>query len=191
MQSSEPLDLPIYQNTGNSRPFPKKGTYTARTPEAFGAESFGASKAGYLTVNVSPTIVGGEYDGYQCRNTKVSAKTWTDKQTGAATSQLGRYLKACGVDEKISGSPQEQADAAERTANTLVQIDIDWYAQDRAHGFELKGMENFPKDANGNPTRFVPLDGEGGRPKVMDPITGLPVTVRAFIEVVRFRPLAQ
>lgn len=188
LQTTEPLDLPMYASAKPSKPFPKAGRYTARTPEAFPPESFGESKAGFLTVDVSPTIVGGEYDGYKIPYTKVSAKTWKNKD-GVTESQLGRYLKACGVNEVVEGEPQKQADAAEATANQLVAIDVDWLARHNATRYELKGMKNFPIGADGQPTRFVALDGKDGRPEVKDPISGEPVTIRAFLEVVRFSPL--
>ena len=185
LQSTEPLDLPIYQSARASRPFPKAGRYLARVRESFPPEAFSESKAGFLVVDVAPTIVGGEYDGYTINFTKLSAKTWKSRE-GISESQLGRYLKACGSNAVVGGSPQEQADAAEATANQLITIDVDWIAQSRANNFELKGMKNFPVGADGAPTRFVPLDGTNGRPLVKDPITQEPLTVRAYLEVTRF-----
>ena len=190
LQNTEPLDLPLYSSAKASKPFPKAGRYTARTPDSFPAESFGESKAGFLTVDVSPTIVGGEHDGYKITYTRVSAKTWKNRD-GVSESQLGRYLKACGNNTQVSGSPQEQADAAEATANQLITIDVDWLARYGSSNFELKGMKNFPSDGNGGFTRFVKLDGKDGRPDVKDPITGEPVTIRAFLEVVRFSEATQ
>lgn len=189
LQSTEPLDLPLYQNRGTAKPFPPAGVYTARTRESFPPESFGESKAGYLTVDVSPTIVGGEYDNYTINFTKVSAKTWKNRD-GVTESQLGRYLKATGVDDVIGGSPQEQADAAEASANKLITIGVDWIARHKETNYELKGMTKFPV-VDGKPTRFVQLDGKDGRPEVKDPITGLPLTIRAFLEVTRFSQLTQ
>lgn len=185
LKSTEPLDLPMYQSAKANRPFPKADRYTARTPEAFPIERFGESKAGFLTVDVSPTIVGGDYDGYTINFTTVSAKTWRDRD-GVMTSQLGRYLKACGINDTIGGLPQEQADAVERTANTLVSIEADWIAKYKPLNYELKGMKNFPSDGNGGYSRFVKLDGTSGRPNVIDPVTQEPLTIRAFLEVTRF-----
>ena len=190
LQSTEPLDLPVYQSARASRPFPKAGRYTARVRENFPAEAFGESKAGYLTVSVDPTIVGGEYDGYCVNFTKLSAKTWKNRE-GLSESQLGRYLKACGSNAVVGGTPQEQADAAETTANQLITIDVDWIAQSRANNFELKGMKNFPLGEDGQPTRFLKLDGTSGRPLVKDPITMEPLTVRAYLEVTRFSVAVQ
>jgi len=185
LQSSEPLDLPLYAASKAMKPFPKAGRYTARVPEAFPAESFGESQAGFLTVDVSPTIVGGDHDGYKINYTKVSAKSWKNK-AGVNESQLGRYLKACKLEETLDGSPQAQADAAERTANTLVDIDVDWVARYRPVNFELRGMTRFPSDGNGGYSRIVKLDGLNGRPTVIDPITLEPIEIRAFLEVTRF-----
>ena len=185
LQSTEPLDLPKYQSASPARPFPAAGRYMARTPESFGSEAFTASSTGNLLVDVSPTIVGGEHDGYKITFTKVSAKTWTDQKSGKATSQLGRYLKACGLNEEIPGDPQAQANAAERTANTLVQIDVDWYAQNRDAGFRVKGMKSFPLNPDGTYNRNIPVTKSDGTP-YLDPITGEQATARAFLEVTRF-----
>lgn len=189
LKTTEPLDLPMFKTRTASKPFPPAGQYTARTPEAFPLESFGESQAGFMTVDVSPTIVGGEHDGYRIPFTRVSVKTWKNKE-GLEESQFGRYLKACGINELVSGNPQEQANIAERTANQLVTITVDWYAKYRPAGFELKGMAKFPLGADGKPSRFVTLDGKDGRPKVLDPITNEPLTIRAFLEVLRFSPAA-
>lgn len=186
LKSTEPLDLPMYQTARASKPFPKAGRYMARVRESFPPEAFGESKAGYLTVDVAPTITGGDYDGYRIPYTNLSAKTWTNKD-GVIESQIGRFLKACGVNETVDGEPQKQADALESTANLLITIDVDWIAKSFADHFELKGMKNFPlKD--GQPSRFVTLDGSNGTPEVKDPVTGEYKTVRAFLEVVRFGP---
>lgn len=190
LKSTAPLDLPIYQSARPSKPFPKAGRYTARTPENFPPESFGESKAGFLTADVSPTIVGGEYDGYKIPYTRVSAKTWTNRD-GVDESQLGRYLKAAGVNEVVSGEPQDQADAVATTANQLITIDVDWVARYGPSNWELKGMKNFPHQADGTPNRFVSLDGKDGRPNIMDPITKEAQTVRAFLEVTRFSSAVQ
>jgi hypothetical protein len=186
LQSTEPLDLPIYKPQGTAKPFPVAGRYTARVRDSFPAEAFGASKTGYLTVKVDPTIIGGPYDGYTLRNTSLSAKTWTDRDTGKPVSQIGRFLKACGINQEVGGSPQQTADAVEQTANTIIQVDIDWLINSREHNFTLKGMKNFPVNEDGSHSRFVTLDGTNGRPSVTDPSTGKPVTLRAFLEVTRF-----
>jgi hypothetical protein len=185
LQSTEPLDLPIYDSTRKAKPFPRKGYYTARTPESFPAESFGKSAAGFLTVDVSPTLVGGEYDGYKINFTKVSTKTWTNKD-GKPESQFGRYLRATGHVGEVPTDPQALADLAETTANTLVNIGVDWIARSRPHGFELKGMENFPSDGNGGYLRRVPVTQNGE--VVKDPITGEPLMATAFLEVFRWSP---
>lgn len=185
LKSTEPLDLPVYRAAGSAKPFPKAGRYTARVRESFPAEAFGESKAGYLTVDVAPTLLGGDNDGYQIRFVTLSAKTWIDKFTQAATSQIGRFLKACGQNDAVGGSPQETADAVERTANSIILIDVDWIARYGPTRYELKGMTNFPV-VDGVPSRFVQLNGENGRPKVSDPVTGEPLTIRAFLEVTRF-----
>lgn len=188
LQTTEPLDLAVYNGTRQAKPFPPKGRYTARTPESFPAEAFGKSNTGFLTIDVSPTIVGGEYDGFKLNFTKVSTKTWTNKD-GKAESQFGRYLVACGITGDVPTSPQEQADLVERTANTLISIDVDWYARNRVAGFQVKGMENFPTKEDGSHSRRVEVKTADGK-AVLDPVTGEPVVAFAYLEVVRFAPAA-
>ena len=189
LQTSDPLDLPLYVTTTQRVwPFPKAGSYIARTPEEFPASSFSAANSGFLLVDVSPTLVGGEYDGYRVNFTKVSAKTWKNKD-GITESQVGRYLKACGINDVIDGNPQAQADLIATTANTLIEVDLDWVL--RKHGYELRGMKNFPLGPDGQPSRFVSFDGKDGRPDVKDPNSGLALVVRAYVEVIRFRQIAQ
>lgn len=183
LQSSEPVEVPTY-SPSTAKPFPPAGRYTARVRESFPAEAFGASKAGYLTIKVDPVIVGGEYDGYVLKNTSLSTKPWEDRQTGKATSQFARFLSACGVEGKVGGSPQEQADAAERTASTLIQIDVDWEARNRDANFEVKGMKNFPKNPDGTHSRSVVVLDSDGTPQRDG--NGEPVTARAFAVVTRF-----
>lgn len=190
LMSTEPLDLPMYSSAKPSKPFPKAGRYQARTPESFPAESFTESKAHFMVVDVSPTIVGGDFDNYRIPYTRVSAKTWKNRD-GITESQLGRYLKACGFNDVIEGEPQKQADAAEQTANKLVTIDVDWIARYGPLNYELKGMKNFPLAADGTFSRQVSLDGTNGRPDVKDPINGEPLSIRAFLEVTRFSEALQ
>jgi hypothetical protein len=88
-------------------------------------------------------------------------------------SQLGDYLKACGVTGRVSGNPQELADAAEQTAGQVYEAVLDWrlYAKGaNADGTDLiiDGMENFPKDEQGNYVPFInhpTMTNEDGSPK--------------------------
>jgi hypothetical protein len=147
LNASEPLDLPLYKDAKEFS-LPKKGVYTVRAPESFPPTTFGASKSGFLTAAVDPTIVGPSNEGFTVRFTRVSAKSWKDK-SGVTISQLGRYLRATGLRDTVEGNPQAQADAVERTANVTYKIKGDWRAYNTATGFTLEGMEKFPSDGNG------------------------------------------
>jgi hypothetical protein len=175
---AEPIDLPQYKQSQEFR-LPKKGRYIVRAPESFAPTTFGATKAGYLSAQVDPVIVGPSNEGFTCRYTKVSAKSWTDQRTGATTSQLGRYLKACGLNSTIGATAQEQADAVEQTAGAMYQIVGDWKAYNKNTGFEVKGMENFPSDGNGGHQQWIEDPTERDE-------NGEPVRLRANFVVVRF-----
>ena len=182
LTSAEPLDLDIYADAKESFQLPKKGRYVVRAPESFDGTAFGASKAGFLKATVDPTIVGPTNEGFQLRYTSVSAKPF---QRGKVTvSQLGDYLRACALRGTVPGDPQGMADAVERTAGLTYQVDLDWRAYNKNTGFAVNGMDNFPKDANGEPLPYVIDEGD------IDPDTQEPRRLRANVQVTRYVPAA-
>ena len=152
---NEPLNLDDYATVGgggNSK-FPRKGQYTLRAADAFPQEAFGTSKAGALTVQIDPTIVGPTNEGKTLKFTRISAKTYQRK--GKSVSKVGDYLKACGVSGNLNNA-QAIADAVETTAGEIFEAGIDWRAYGKeADGtvVELEGMENFPTREDGS---FIP-----------------------------------
>jgi len=178
LNSSEPLDLDKYVDAKGGGGIPPAGEYVVRAPDAFPAEAFGKTRNGDLSAQVDPTIVGPAHEGYTLRFTKVSAKFFPRKDSMA--SQLGDYLRACGVRGTIPGSPQAQADAVEATAGRTYKVYADWRARNRNTGFEVKGMKNFTPDGNGGYLPYVTDPGD------VDPETGEPRRLRANLEVVRF-----
>ena len=152
LQTTEPLDLPQYKQTQEFR-LPRKGRYILRSPESFPATAFGATREGYLSAQIDPTIVGPTNEGFKVRFTYLSAKQY--RQSGQMVSQIGLYLKACGINSRVEGTPQEQADAIEKTAGSTFRADLDWVAENRATGFKLRGMENFPKLESGDYQSWV------------------------------------
>lgn len=172
----EPIDLDTYQDAREAAPLPVKGRYTVRAPESFPATAFGATKAGALSVQVDPTIVGPTNEGYTIRFTKVSAKVF--RRSGVPASQAGDYLRACGLRGKLS-DPQAIADAVEQTANRTYEVEVDWRAYNKNTQFSIEGMERFPSDGNG-----------GHLPWIDDPVDkdqdGNPVRLRANLSVTRF-----
>jgi len=129
---------------------PSAGIYTLRAPDSFPPSAFSRTqKTGALSIQIDPTIVGPEHEGFLIKFVKVSGTLY--KRDGKMVSQIGDYLRACGVDRTLSDE-QEQADAVESTANTTYNAYVDWKVFNRTTGFSLEGMKRFPlkKDAKGN-----------------------------------------
>ena len=183
LQSSEPLDAETYAPVSSGFQLPRAGRYTVRAPESIPDSAFGASKAGFLTAQVDPTIVGPSNEGFQLRYIKVSAKTYDRGNDGKKASQMGDYLLACGQ-TTIPGEPQQLADAVQATAGRTYEVVIDWRAHNQATGLTVKGMKNFPKDKDGNPQPFVEDKQD------IDPTTGEPRRIWARLEVQKFIPAA-
>lgn len=183
LNPAEPLDFDIYKDAQDTPPLPKAGRYTVRAPESFPTEAFGATKAGFLSAQIDPTIVGPQHEGYTLRFTKISAKPF--KRGGVTVSQVGDYLRATGRRERVGGSPQEIADAIEQTANLSYEVDVDWRVYEKGTGYVLEGMSNFPSDGNGGHLSTIPS------PTVKDPVTGEPQMLRANLFVKRFIAASQ
>lgn len=176
LNSSEPLDLDTYAAAREGGSFPRKGRYILRAPDTFEG-AFGQTKAGYLSAEVSPTIVGPTAEGTKLRFVKVSAKPFARGKS--MVSQMGDYLKACRVSGTVSGDPQALADAVAATAGCTYEAVVDWRVYDKLTGEQIEGMENFPKDEQGNPQPWV-LSSE------TDPETGEKKRLRANLFISRF-----
>jgi hypothetical protein len=171
LQPSEDLNLDTYAVTsgGSGKTFPPKGRYTLRVRENFPNEAFGATKAGALSVAIDPTIVGPVGEGRQLKFTRLSAKTF--KRGNSEASQLGDFLKACGITGVVPGDPQKLADLAESTANRTFEADLDWEAYAKnpdGSVVDVKGMQNFPKRDDGSYQPYLLSDhetDEQGQPK--------------------------
>jgi hypothetical protein len=177
LNAAEPLDMEIYPDAAAPTPLPTAGRYTVRAPETFPSEAFGSTKAGFLSAQVDPTIVGPDHEGYTIRFTKVSAKPF--KRRGVTVSQLGDYLRATGKKGLIPSDPQSQADAVAETTNSLYQIDLDWRVYEKTTGWQLEGMKNFPSDGNGGHVPLIPSPTEKNE-------DGTPAMLRANAFVTRF-----
>ena len=167
LNPSEPVDLSSYTGqraSGTFRPLPTPGRYTVRAPQ-FDDNSFSVSKAGALLTDVAPTIVGGEYDGYQIRFASVSAKTFkrTEKVNGeevqVIASGVADYLKALGRTETVPTEPADIANLIASTANQTYDIETDWKVWDGETSTEFtlsKNPERFDqRDENGNVQPFI------------------------------------
>lgn len=180
LNSTTALDLDTYKPAAAGFQLPRAGRYTARAPESFSDADFSKTKKDFLLATVNPTIVGPTNEGFQIRYCRISAKTYDRK--GETVSQLGDYLKACGMTGEVPSMPQAQADAVERTAGATYEVDIDWEARHWQSGFEVKGMSNFPSDGNGGKQQWVT------HPTEKD-AEGNPLRLRANLVVKRFIPL--
>lgn len=188
LNSSEPLDLSMYADVKESTfTLPKKGRYTVISPESFPSEAFGKTKAGNLSIQVDPTIVGPTNEGFNLRFINVSAKTY--QRGGQTVSQVGDYLRAHGLRGAIPGSPQDLADAVEQTAGRVYETDLDWRVYNSKTGFSLEGMEKFPSDGNGGYQSWIEdptKDDSGNLISVGE--DGQPIRLRARLFVRRFVP---
>lgn len=188
LATSEPLNFDQYADAKEGFELPKAGVYTLRAPEQFPPTAFGATKAGFLSAQIDPTIVGPTHEGFNIRFTKVSAKPF--ERRGMRVSQLGDYLRATGRTGTIPGDPQQQANAVEQTAGLVYQAHLDWRAYSKTTGYSIEGMSKFPK--NGSDTTHQPwieLDGKDGRPMEKDE-QGNPVRLRANLVLTRYIPAA-
>lgn len=177
LQPVETLDLENYAaNRKSSFSLPAKGRYTLQAPDTFTSEAFSRTKKGKLAVEISPTIVGPTNDGFKIRYQKVYSSTW--QRDGKTVSGIGDYLNASGVRAVISDE-QQLADAIESTAGRVYEADIDWRAQ--RNGYEVKGMENFPRNDDGSYQSWVEHPTEKDE-------EGKPRRVFANLEIVRFLP---
>ena len=174
----EPLDLDAYADNREFTSIPKAGRYVVQAPAEFPSTAFSRTKAGALSAQVDPTILGPTNEGFRLRFVKVSAKTF--KRAGISVSQLGDYLRACGFRGRLENEI-DLANAVEGTVNQTYQVDLDWRAYNKNTGFSLEGMERFPSDGNGGHQSWTedPVDKDE---------TGAPVKLRAQVIVSRYVP---
>ncbi len=173
LQPVETPDFDSYEapSSGSGGAPPPAGTYQGTAPDKF---EFTAGNAGQLIVSLDPiTIIGPTNAGKQVRFSRVSAKKYSNRNA----SPLGDYLKSQGVQLTGQPSPQDLADAVERTAGRPFTFDLDWEGYDKEAGETVfRSMDEFPDD------------GKGGKQYIVKLPSG--ATVRANARIKRFRPLA-
>ncbi len=174
----EPLDLDIYRDPGEARPIPPAGRYTLRTADSI---SFDRTDDGYLVAQIDPVIVGGPYDGYVVRFTRISTKPF--QRGGMSASRVGDYLRAVGRRGKLPSDQLAIGQVIASTAGETFTADLDWEAYERASGFRLTGMSNFPPDGSGKYRPYV------NSPTEFDE-HGEPKRVWANVRIQRFVPKA-
>lgn len=182
LASAEPLDLDLYEDAKEVRfELPKTGRYQVRAPDSFPETAFGATKAGFLSATIDPEVTGPTNAGFRLRFTRISAKTY--ERGGKRVSQVGDYLRACGVTGTIPAAPQAIADAIAATAGRTYEVELDWEVNHFASEFQLKGMRNFPTLPDGSHQSWV----EHPTERASD---GTPLRLRANLVVRRFVPAA-
>ena len=187
LEPTTPIDLSVIPEVPKKAfVFPRSGKYTVRAPEAITTENFRKTNAGNLSARVDPTIVGPTNDGFEIRFVDISAKVYTDPRSNVETSQVAQYLQAFGINEELTGDPQQAADLIASTAGKTAEIIVDWSAEHRQSGYKLRGMRNFPSDGNGGFKSAVPHpDNSPTGPKGAD---GGPLMLRANLYVSRWLP---
>ncbi len=176
------LDLgPQYKDTKESTfRLPAAGVYLLQAPESFPAAAFGRTANGDLKVQIDPKIIGPTNEGFQLRYISVSAKSY--ERDGGPVSQVGDYLRATGFRGEINDE-QELANAVESTANLTFRAKVEWRAS-KGRDFEVKGMKNFPKLADGSYQSWVEHPTEKNE-------EGQPLRLRANLVIDRFYPAAE
>lgn len=131
----------IKENTFRLLP---KGVYPVQAPSEFPSAAFGRTAKGALSVQIDPTVL--VDPPTTVKFVKISSTTFD--RNGKKVSQIGDYLRAIGYTGKITGE-QELANAVEQTAGKTYQAKLDWRAYNKRTGFQLEGMEKFPKLEDG------------------------------------------
>lgn len=179
----EELDLSNYRDNQAPTALPPAGVYTLQAPDSFPPTSFDRSQSGAITVQIDPKIVGPSHEGYTIRFEKVSAKVF--KRGGIPVSQLGDYLRAFGMKQKLA-TEEDQLNAPELTANRTYQAEVDWKAYNKNNKREVIGMDKFPSDGNGGHSPYF-LD----ETDMVENESGVkePRRLRANLKITRFVPL--
>lgn len=170
--------------------FPRKGIYTFKVPQLVPEFTFGTTQAGYRSVEINPTVVGPENSGYEVRYQKLSAKTFkeTDKNTKQVrtTSQVARYLAACGVTGTLA-TDDDLISAVMSTEGSEFRGILDWRAYNKRTGEEVEGMDNFPKFPDGQPQPWIE-DPEDMVESTKNPGTMIPRRYPARAFIARYLP---
>ncbi len=175
----EPLDLENYADNKELSPIPQAGVYTLQAPDTF-PPATRSQKSGAILAQIDPKIVGPSNQGYPIRFVKVSAKEF--KRGQKPVSQLGDYLRACGVTGRYTTEP-ELLEALDMTANRTYQAEVDWKVWDKKNQTEILGMEKFPSDGNGGHEPYF-YTGEKDE-------NGNPIKLRANLTITRFIPASE
>lgn len=173
----ETLDLSNYaDNKESTFRLPAKGRYTLQSPDSFPEAAFGRTKAGALSVQIDPTIVGPTNEGFTVRFTKISNKTF--ERGGQKVSQVGDYLRACGFKGTLK-TESDVVNAIETTAGCVYEAKLDWRAYNKRTGWSIEGMERFPKLADGSHQSWIVDPSEEGKTDE----NGRPLRVLANLQV--------
>jgi hypothetical protein len=148
----DPVQWDKYSDGGSGKPLPPKGEYTLIPTKV----EIGRTKEGYLqaTVDVTVQAPGTPFDGYLSRFNRFNTKNWP----GKATSGAADYLAAHGITGQQTDQEYEQALVA--TLNRPFTGMLDWEIYDSATGYNLRGYDNFPTNADGQKVSRVQHNGQ-------------------------------
>lgn len=150
VKAPDPVDWSSYEDGGTGKPLPPGGLeYELEVMEVQTKGQDGLlsrARSGYFqpVIDVKVIAPGQPHDGFLSRFNRFNTQKWT-KRNG---NPLADYLRGFGMTGPF-GTDEEYASAALATKGRRLRATLDWEIYDSASGFSLKGMENFPVDAQG------------------------------------------
>lgn len=159
-----------------SEGLPVAGVYTFRVREDFPDEVFSETQKGDLRVTIAPTIADGPRQGYILKFLDLNNTAFA--RDGRQVSFLGDFLKACGCRSKLVGTDAIKT-AVRSTAGQMFRGYLDWEAGRKGQEIHVKGMKNFPQNADGTYQSYV------NHPSQRD-AQGNPVKVWARLRITTF-----
>lgn len=160
LREPDPIDFDR-QTTGTTTVRPKMPPQGEYSLLPVGCE-WGADRSGYLMGTMTFRVIDPNqpHDNYEMRYQRVSTKKWPSRES----SSILDYLKAHGITARPSTNAEYQA-LVSSTLNRPFRAVVDWRAYDKASQETVKGMEQFPKRADGSFQPWITAKG-GGDTKV-------------------------
>ena len=146
LKPPDPIDWDDTGSKGGSFKLVPKGEYTLVAREM---PEKGATREGYLQFKFKTLYIvapGTPYDSQEVRYTNVNTKNWPNRKG----SSFSDFLLAAGIAFRPTTNEEYEA-AIAATLNVPFRARLDWEAvcKEGNYHYRLKGMENFPTDAEG------------------------------------------